>query len=289
MRNDFVFLTVASLALVAAACNRPSTAGADSQETQLATTESSANQEILDASDAAEASPFFASGASSPVNPTVAGCQVTKQILTTATACGTSYNASVKLTWSCVGAAGGTSQGEADVATTVTPDACPPAQVSIARQITYDRVRTKGALSGELSGTANVNWDVIPGAAAATKEVALSLEHKVTKDGNLIRHQTLSGNKIVDFNGNGPGTADDTRVANGSVDVKFLLAGDELNASESNLTFHRDCCYPVAGSISWVKSGNVTGQGSITFGPACGQAINADGDSLALADCTEQQ
>ncbi|HVO32110.1 MAG TPA: hypothetical protein VMV18_15315 [bacterium] len=289
MRTDFVFITAASIALFASACNRPSTATADGEETQLADTESSANQEVLDASDAAEASPFFASGASSSANPMVAGCEAQKQVLATATACGTTYNSQVKLTWSCVGMAGGTSQGEADVATTVTPDACPPTQVSIARQISYDRTRTKGAFSGNLSGTANVNWDVIPGAAAATKEVALSLEHKVTKDGNLIRHQTITGNKIVDFNGNGPGTADDTRVANGSLDVKFLLAGSELNATESNLTFNHSCCYPVAGTISWVKSGNATGQGSITFGPACGQAINADGDSLALPDCSEQQ
>ena len=280
MRHEFLLLSAASLALVVTAC-KPA-AVADPQEAALAESESSATQDTLDVSDASAATAGFAPSSSSNL---VSGCTTTRDVLATATACSQSYDSSVKVSWSCVGANGGTSQGVANVATTVTPDACPPTTLAIAQTIGLDRTRTHGDLTGTLTGTSIVSWNVQPAANAATKQVSLQLEHKVTKDGALVRHQTIEGAKTVDIERNGPGVADNTRVANGTLDVKFLLAGDELNVTESNLTWHHDCCYPVAGSLSFVKSGNATGEGSITFGPSCGEAVNAQGDSLNLADC----
>lgn len=281
MRREILITSAAALALVATACNRPQ--NSDSEETQLVESEASANQEVLDASDASGAeAAFFASTSGG----SVAGCNVTKTVIATQTACGASYPSQVQLTWDCQGPNGGTAHGTADIATAITPDQCPATQIAIAQTIGYDRVRDYQALEGELKGTASVDWNVVPGQATATKQVSLALEHTVTKNGNLIRHQTLDGNKTVQLDGNQPGPADDERVANGALDVKFLLAGDELNATETDLTFHRDCCYPIAGTIAWTKSGNVSGGGSVTFGPSCGEAVNADGDSLDLSECS---
>ena len=279
MRHEFLLLSAASLALTLVAC-KPA-ASVDSEESSLAESESSATQDTLDVSEASAATASFAPSSSNAV----AGCTVTRDVLATATACSQSYDSSVKVSWSCTGPNGGTAQGTANVATAVVPDACPPSTYAISQTIGLDRTRTHGEYSGNLTGTSVVSWNVAPAAQVATKQVSLQLEHKVTKNGNLVRHQTLDGAKTVDLAGNGAGPADDTRTVNGSVDVKFLLAGDELNVTESNLVWHRDCCYPLAGSLSFVKSGNATGEGSITFGPSCGEAVNAQGDSLNLADC----
>lgn len=278
MRSEFLLLSAAlSLALVAC---KPA-ASTDPEEAALAESESSAMQDTLDVSEASAAIAAFAPTSANAV----AGCTTTREVLATATACAQSYDSSVKVSWSCTGPNGGTSEGTANVATSVVPDACPPSTLAISQTIGLDRTRTLGEISGNLAGTSVVSFNVVPAAHAATKQVSLALEHKVTKNGNLIRHQTLDGSKTVDLEANGAGPEDDARIANGSVDVKFLLAGDELNVTETNLTWHRDCCYPVAGSLSFVKSGNATGEGSITFGPSCGEAVNGQGDALELGDC----
>jgi hypothetical protein len=287
MKSQFLFLSATSLALLAVACNRPA-ASSISEESQAASSVSEATQETLDVSDASGAAAAFAPQALSAGSNLVAGCTATKSVLATASACGVAYNSSVSVTWSCTGPNGGTSEGTANVATAVTPDACPATQYSVSQTIGFNRTRTYQQLVGTLDGTATVAWSVAPGAGVATKQVTLDLDHKVKKDGSLVRHQTLAGNKTVDFAANGAGPADDTRIANGALDVKFLLAGDELNVTETNLTFHSDCCYPVAGTLSFVKSGNATGSGSATFGPSCGAAVNEAGDSLDLAPCDAQ-
>ncbi len=282
MRHEF--LIVSAFTLLAAACAKPVVAP-DSEESQLADSEATSMQETLDVSEAAQQNVFGFAPSAGPEN--IAGCNYQRQILQTGTACGQSYDAQVSIVWSCARPDGATASGTATVATTVTPDACPATSFVVAQSIGLDRTRNKGAWTGTLAGTAAVSWNVVPAAHSVTKQVSVQLDHQVTRDGALVRHQTFEGAKSVDIERNAPGEADNVRVATGTADVHFVLAGNELQITETGITWHHDCCHPVAGSLAWIRSGNATGEGSITFGPSCGEALNGAGDALTLSACTD--
>ncbi len=215
-----------------------------------------------------------------------AACEPTVMVLSTGTMCNQAYNDEIDLYFDCEGQDGATLVGTANVIVTRTPSNCPaPTSIEVAQDIDFERTMTKGTKVGEISGSSSFDFTVTPGTPPASKAEEVAIERMLTEDGTVTRHAMITGTKTISFDYGGDGPEDDEKVVDGELEIDLVLTDVTLNVTQTDLTFTRDCCYPVSGTIDYVKSGAEEGEGSITFGPACGDAENGAGDPLELPAC----
>lgn len=70
-------------------------------------------------------------------------------------------------------------------------------------------------------------------------------------------------------------------IASGGIQIDDNLKGYKLNATVSGLPFVNNCCYPVGGSLSFVRTGGATGSMTVNFSSTCGQ-ISGDIDGASF-------
>lgn len=279
VRNGLMLL--AALAALAG-CNREKEgetslllAGLEDDEEAFAAT--------LDASEAAIAGPAaFAPGSSAA---SFAGCSGTVTGTNMIAVCSRNVPGNRTIDWSCTGDNGGTIAGSASIATTVLDDTdCP--NVTIQHQVAFDRTATFGVHEANLAGTSTVTLTLDSANRSAQRTVVANLTRQVTRDGELVRDQELTGSRVADLEANGAGPDDDTRTVNGSAQVEFNLAEATLDLTATDLLWQRGCCHPIGGTLGYEFGGSRSGAGTVAFGPACGDATD-DGEPLDLRPCPQ--
>lgn len=275
-----VSLAVFSLLFAACltACGGFERAPEEDFESELADSLADSLRSVSDASSAVSAAGFAGGD--------FGGCAGEVTVLSTEPFCSVQHDAHVRVVWSCVGPQGNGLTGTADIDTALVPDACPPSSVDVTQAMTMDRQWRFGHLAATLTGTAELSWEATSLGEPAQKIVTVDLDHRVRKDDEVLRHQLLAGTRTVSFDENGPGDADDARLVDGAVSIDFVLAGVHADVTETDLTFRRGCCHPVAGTLGYALSGETSREGTITFGPGCGGAKTDDGRVLDLAPCS---
>ena len=234
----------------------------------------------LDASEAAIEGPSsFAPDSGS----SFAGCTGTISGTDVIAVCARNVPSNRSITWSCTGVNGNGVVGSASIMTTVVDDTdCP--NVTIDHDITFLRTWTAGNYRGELTGTSSVRMILDVMNRSAQRSVTANMIRQVFRDDEMIRDQELTGTRVADLQANGPGLADDTRTVDGGAMIEFKLADAELELAGTDVLWTRDCCHPVGGSVVYAFSGDWTGDGTITFGPTCGEATD-DGEDFGLRAC----
>lgn len=268
------------LSIGLAACGGFEATSKEDFESELADSLADSLRSVSDASSAASAGAGFAGG-------DAAGCAGEVTVVSQAPFCSVQHNAQVHVVWTCVGPEGNGLTGTADIDTELVPDQCPPSSVDATQSVTLDRRWTFGRLAATLTGTADLAWTSDSIGEPSQKTVTVDLDHRVVKSDELVRHQLLAGTRTVSFDENLPGTdADDRRVVDGTMSVDFVLAGVQASVTETDLTFRRACCHPIAGTLGFALTGEEAREGTITFGPECGGARTDDGRVLDLAPCS---
>lgn len=276
-------LVLATAAVAFAACGKKSSfQPVDGATIQTVQDSSDATQTSLEASGASDGtSPLFAESANAAIS---GSCDATRVVVNTATICAFTYPHTVDLTWNCTTAAGAQVVGSAQIINTVTNNngtTCPLTGLTVNRAITLNRTRSKGALAGNLAGTANIVWSTSAGTPGRQKHLTYAMERKITDNSALVLHQQLTGDKTVQFAFDAP----DTKTVNGTEEVKHLILGFDFTATETSLDYNRSCCYPVSGTWAFNETGTRNRSGSLTFGPACGDATTSSGDQIVLPPC----
>jgi len=227
------------------------------------------------------------------------GC-VQHNVISTGTVCGHDYPSDVQIVWNCTSSWGPAVSGSAEVLTTITAPNCPPDSFTVQRQISIDRTRSHDDKVSNLAGTASLEWDSATATSGAKRHLVYSFERKKTDAGTPVKDTKLSGDTTVawsvDTSGNGGpgggcngGDFDGQRVVNGTEEVKHVLAGTTLDATETNLTFAQDCCYPVSGTFAYQFTTTAgMASGSLTFGPSCGDATTQTGGNITLPSCHDE-
>jgi len=238
------------------------------------------------------------------------GCMAVS-VLATASVCNFSYPSSVQIVWNCASNYGAAITGSAEIMTTITSN-CPSGNggsgwsgsaltFSYDRKMTIDRTRSKNGRSANLDGTSDLTWSD-SGNGGPERQMVYDFARTLSTSGTLVMNDKLTANETVNWvqqtngmggngggmggggNGGGGGFFDNEKVVNGTESVDQLLQNNDFTATQTNLTFAMDCCYPVAGTLALSQTGAVTSSQTITFGPSCGQATNAAG-ALTLPPC----
>lgn len=259
---------------------------------------SDAYQAAMEASDMADmGSPFGGYGGGGGYSGGYGSSCVQHNVISTGTVCGHDYPSDVQIVWNCTSSWGPAVTGSAEILTTITAPNCPPDSFTVQRQISIDRTRSHGDKVSNLAGTATLEWDSATATSGAKRHLVYSFERKKSDAGTPVKDTRLSGDTTVawsvDTSGNGGpgggcngGDFDGQRVVNGTEDVQHVLAGTQLDATETNLTFAQDCCYPISGTFAFQFTNTAgTASGSLTFGPSCGDATTQTGGNITLPSC----
>ena len=60
-------------------------------------------------------------------------------------------------------------------------------------------------------------------------------------------------------------------ITSGEIQIDHNLAEYSLNAQVSNIAYSSSCCYPTSGTLSFNRSGAISGSLSVTFSNVCGE------------------
>src|SRR6185295_11053838 len=98
-------------------------------------------------------------------------CAAERVVVASAQLCDLTYPSEVSLTWNCTDGDARSVTGSGEVTTAMTSASCPATTVSVSRTITFDRSRAGADHTGELSGTATIEWTGDPASTTVDKHV----------------------------------------------------------------------------------------------------------------------
>ena len=300
MRIDRLLPMLPLLAITA--CNAGSSSRGASTDGAVLDANESASSAALGASGAAMG-PLFGGAPGDGGPGGHPGCMPAVTVLATTAVCTHDVPTQVQLDWNCSGPDGGTFTGTDIVTTTVTPDACPPAQLAIAQSISLNDQRAHDTKSVQITGTSSASWNqpapppptgaMTPPPPPPPADRTISVDvHVVAADaGTTVHDAQITGSRTVAFDDGGTvGTpGDDSMTENGSVSIADAATDEKIDRSDVNLVRKRDCCWPIGGTASLSKGDlDDTSAPLVThvfaFGPSCGDATE-DGADVSLPSC----
>lgn len=166
--------------------------------------------------------------------------------------------------------------------------ACAPgALIDVERTVSIDQL-THRRPSGVLVEWKNVNATSKAQRPIATPPAELKLQLQgersaVTPLGKPLFHHLFEGAANVSFN-KGDADVAPSRTISGQLTIQHLIAKFTAVITAKGLTKSADCCRPIAGSVSLVRTGSKEASHELEFGPACG-AVALDGAVLDLPEC----